>query len=197
VCLDGSELSHWDSVELGRHMGYLPQDVELFAGTVRENIARMGTVDDHAVIEAAKLAHAHELIQTLPQGYETEIGEGGLVLSAGQRQRIGLARAVYGNPPLIILDEPNANLDQTGEAALAAAVGALKQRGSGLIVVGHRPSTLAQADKILLLQNGSVAMFGQREMVLQNLQRQREAAAAAGRETVVTAKPLPAGGGAI
>lgn len=194
VCLDGSELTHWDSVALGQHIGYLPQDVELFAGTVRENIARMSVVDDKAVIEAAQLAHAHEMIQTLPEGYDTEIGEGGLVLSAGQRQRLGLARAVYGNPQLIILDEPNANLDQVGEAALAAAVGELKKRGSGLIVVGHRPSTLAQADKILLLQQGYVTMFGPREAILQRLQKLQEATTAPADHNGVPVKSIATSG---
>jgi ABC-type protease/lipase transport system fused ATPase/permease subunit len=174
IRLDGSEISHWDPVQLGAYIGYLPQDVELFAGTVSENIARMGRVDDKKVIEAAKLAHAHDMIQSLSEGYNTEIGEGGAKLSAGQRQRLGLARAVYGYPHLVVLDEPNANLDEAGETALAASVGKLKSRGAGLIVVGHRPSTLAQADKILVLRDGSVAMFGPREAVLQKWQTLRE-----------------------
>jgi ATP-binding cassette subfamily C protein/ATP-binding cassette subfamily C exporter for protease/lipase/ATP-binding cassette subfamily C protein EexD len=145
-----------DSVQLGRYVGYVPQDVELFAGSVRENIARMGPVDDEAVVEAASLAHAHEMIQRLPDGYETQIGDSGLRLSGGQRQRIGLARAVYGDPRLVVLDEPNANLDQAGESALSTAIQDLKKRGVALIIVGHRPSTLAQADKIVLLRDGHV-----------------------------------------
>jgi len=170
IRLDGSELGHWDVDQLGQHIGYLPQDVELFAGTVAENIARFDPdADDSAIIAAATLAHAHDMIQQLPDGYETQIGDGGMRLSGGQRQRIGLARAVYGNPKLIILDEPNANLDQAGESALAAAVSELKQQGATLIIVGHRPSTLAQANKILLLRDGRVDLFGPRDEVLQRM----------------------------
>jgi ATP-binding cassette subfamily C protein/ATP-binding cassette subfamily C exporter for protease/lipase/ATP-binding cassette subfamily C protein EexD len=175
VRLDGSELAHWVPDQLGRFVGYLPQDVELFAGTIRDNIARMGNPDDNSVLEAAVLARAHDMIAHLPNGYETQIGERGARLSAGQRQRIGLARAVYGEPRLIVLDEPNANLDQAGEAALAAAIGELKARGAALVIVGHRPSTLARADKILWLNEGRVELFGPRDEVLQKL---REAAAA-------------------
>jgi ATP-binding cassette subfamily C protein/ATP-binding cassette subfamily C exporter for protease/lipase/ATP-binding cassette subfamily C protein EexD len=169
IRIDGSQIDHWDQEQLGQFIGYLPQDVELFAASVRENIARMGQVDDQAVVEAAMMAHAHDLIQHLPQGYETQIGDGGSSLSGGQRQRIGLARAVYGNPRLIVLDEPNANLDQAGESALAATLQELKEQGTALIIVGHRPSTLAQADKILLLKDGRVELFGPREQVLQTL----------------------------
>jgi PrtD family type I secretion system ABC transporter len=175
VRLDGSELAHWDPDQLGRFVGYLPQDVELFAGSVRDNIARMSKADDNAIVEAAVLARAHDMIAHLPNGYETQIGDSGTRLSAGQRQRVGLARAVYGGPPLIVLDEPNANLDQAGEAALAAAIGELKARGSALVIVGHRPSTLARADKILWLKEGRVELFGPRDEVLQKL---REAAIA-------------------
>jgi ATP-binding cassette subfamily C protein/ATP-binding cassette subfamily C exporter for protease/lipase/ATP-binding cassette subfamily C protein EexD len=178
IRLDGSELVHWDPDQLGQYIGYLPQDVELFGGSIRENIARMGEAEDSAVIGAAVLAHAHEMIQRLPQSYETQIGEGGTRLSGGQRQRIGLARAVYGRPRLIILDEPNANLDQAGEAALAAAVNRLKEQGIALVIVGHRPSTLAQADKILLLKDGRVELFGRRDDVVQRL---RQTAAGAGK----------------
>jgi PrtD family type I secretion system ABC transporter len=175
VRLDGAELGHWDPDQLGRYIGYLPQDVELFAGTVRENIARMTKAEDEEVVEAAILAHAHHMIAALPDGYETHIGDGGARLSGGQRQRIGLARAVFGDPRLIILDEPNANLDQAGEAALAAAVAELKARGKALLIVGHRPSTIAQADRILWLREGRVELFGPRDEVLQRL---REASAA-------------------
>lgn len=177
IRLDGSEISHWNPVQLGKHIGYLPQDVELFSGTISENIARMGQVEDKQVFKAAKLAHAHDMIQTLPEGYNTQIGEAGMRLSAGQRQRLGLARAVYGAPHLVILDEPNANLDEAGESALAATVGKLKRWGAEVIVVGHRPSTLAQADKVLVIKDGCVAMFGPREHILRELQRLREPAA--------------------
>jgi PrtD family type I secretion system ABC transporter len=171
VRLDNSVLDHWDPDDLGRFIGFLPQDVELFAGTVRENIARMGHAEDEQIIEAARLAHAHEMIQKLPDGYDTQIGDGGVRLSGGQRQRIGLARAIFGDPRLVVLDEPNANLDQTGEAALAAAVNELKERAGAIIIVGHRPSTLAQADKILLLKEGRVEIFGPRDEVLQRLRK--------------------------
>lgn len=170
VRLDGFELGDWDRQQLGQHIGYLPQDVELFAGSVRANIARMDpAADDAKVHEAALLAHAHEMIAGLRGGYDCQIGDGGVRLSAGQRQRIGLARAVYGTPRLIVLDEPNANLDTAGESALAAALAALKAQGCALVIIGHRPSTLAQADKLMLLQDGAVEAFGPREEVLQRL----------------------------
>ncbi len=190
IRIDGAQIDHWDQNQLGEFIGYLPQDVELFDGTVRENIARMGQVDDQAVVEAAMVAHAHELIQHLPQGYETKIGDSGAGLSGGQRQRVGLARAVYGSPRLIVLDEPNANLDQAGESALAATLNELKMQGVALVIVGHRPSTLAQADKILLLKDGRVELFGPREQILQTL---RELAATNGKpSTVPMRKPSSA-----
>lgn len=169
IRLDGSDLRHWNPDELGPHIGYLPQEPELFPGTIRDNIARMNCVDEAAVIRAAMLAHAHEMIQLLPNGYDTAIGDGGLRLSGGQRQRIGLARAVYGDPKMIVLDEPNANLDQAGEAALSAAVEEMKGRGATLLIVGHRPSTIAQADKILLLRDGRIEAFGSRDEILKRL----------------------------
>jgi PrtD family type I secretion system ABC transporter len=169
IRLDGSDLRHWNPDELGPHIGYLPQEPELFPGTIRDNIARMNCVDEAAVIRAAMLAHAHEMIQLLPNGYDTPIGDGGLRLSGGQRQRIGLARAVYGDPKVIVLDEPNANLDQAGEAALSAAIEEMKGRGATLLIVGHRPSTIAQADKILLLRDGRIEAFGSRDEILKRL----------------------------
>jgi ATP-binding cassette subfamily C protein/ATP-binding cassette subfamily C exporter for protease/lipase/ATP-binding cassette subfamily C protein EexD len=179
IRLDGSEIMHWDPEQLGRYIGYLPQDVELFAGSVKENIARMGPVDDVAVVSAAILAQAHDMIKHLSEGYDTQIGDGGLRLSGGQRQRIGLARALYGDPRLVVLDEPNANLDQPGEAALSTAIHSLKRRNVSLIIVGHRPSTLATADKILLLREGRVEVFGPRDVALQKIRAAQPSAAGA------------------
>lgn len=169
VRLDGSDLRHWDRVQLGQYVGYLPQDVELFTGTVRENIARMSVGEDEAVVAAATLANAHEMIQQLPHGYDTAVGETGASLSGGQRQRVGLARAVYGDARVVVLDEPNANLDQTGEVALAEAILNLKRRNVAIVIVGHRVSTVLQADKILVLQNGRMELFGPRDEVLKRL----------------------------
>lgn len=169
VVLDGSRLQHWDSQQLGRLIGYLPQDVELFPGTLHENISRMTPASDEEVVRAAKLAHVHDLIQRLPDAYDTAVGNGGTRLSGGQRQRVGLARAVFGRPYLIVLDEPNANLDQAGEVGLARTLNELKRHGCAVVVVGHRPSTIAQADKLLVLREGRVAMFGQRDEVLEAL----------------------------
>jgi ATP-binding cassette subfamily C protein/ATP-binding cassette subfamily C exporter for protease/lipase/ATP-binding cassette subfamily C protein EexD len=183
VRLDGADLDHWNRDQLGRYIGYLPQDVELFSGTVGENITRMEKGKDKDVIEAAKLAHAHDMIIRLSEGYDTQIGDGGAKLSGGQRQRIGLARAVYGNPRLIILDEPNANLDQVGEGALAGAVNELKQRGAAMVIIGHRPSTLAHADKVLLLKNGRVELYGPRDQVLQRLRKAAVTNAAQGQKS--------------
>jgi ATP-binding cassette subfamily C protein/ATP-binding cassette subfamily C exporter for protease/lipase/ATP-binding cassette subfamily C protein EexD len=169
IRIDGAETMHWDPADLGRYVGYVPQDVELFAGSIRENIARMGVVDDEAVVRAAVLAQAHEMIQRFPEGYETQIGDNGLRLSGGQRQRIGLARAVYGDPRFVVLDEPNANLDQAGEAALSTVIQDLKGKGMAMVIVGHRPSTLTQADKIVLLRDGKLEMFGPRDLALQKI----------------------------
>lgn len=167
VRLDGTDLRHWRADQLGQCIGFLPQDVELFPGTVRENIARMGGVEDREVVEAATRARVHHLIQRLPDAYMTYIGDGGVRLSGGQRQRIGFARALFGDPRVIVLDEPNANLDQAGESALVDAIKDLKREGTALIIVGHRPSTLSQADKILVLKDGKVAMFGSRDEVME------------------------------
>ncbi|MBN2645374.1 MAG: type I secretion system permease/ATPase [Desulfuromonadaceae bacterium] len=169
VRMDGHDLFEWEQEKLGAHIGYLSQDVELFPATVAENIARLGTVDSPQVIAAAQQAGVHELILSFPQGYDTRIGEGGLVLSGGQRQRIGLARALYGQPKLVILDEPNSNLDEEGEAALIRSWQFLKKNGSTLVVVSHKPSLLAGVDKVLLLRNGQVALFGPRDAVFARL----------------------------
>lgn len=170
VRLDGAEIGSYDRVELGRWIGYLPQDVELFDGTIAENIARMGEVDPPAVIEAARLAGIHELVLQFSQGYDTRIGQGGQTLSGGQRQRIGLARALYGNPRLVVLDEPNSNLDNHGEAALTGALAALHGMAT-TIVVTHRPNILGSVDKILVLKNGTVERIGSRDEVLPALMR--------------------------
>ena len=161
--------AHWNSEELGRYVGYLPQDVELFAGTVAQNIARFQEIDTESVIFAAKLAGCHNLIQGLAQGYNTQIGEGGQALSGGQRQRIGLARALYGNPSLIVLDEPNANLDAAGEEALLAAIQKLKATRTTVAIITHKINVLAGVDKILLMADGTVQAFGTREAVLPRL----------------------------
>jgi PrtD family type I secretion system ABC transporter len=166
VRLDGASLDQWAHDDLGRHLGYLPQDVALFDGTVAENIARFEEgASSESIIEAASVAGAHEMILRLPEGYSTRIGESGASLSAGQRQRVGLARAIYGNPFLVVLDEPNANLDAAGEAALAQAIGALRARNCIVVVVSHRPNALAALDMAMVLIEGRIRAFGPREAV--------------------------------
>ena len=170
VRLDGSDVFNWGRADFGRHVGYLPQDTELFAGSLRDNIARfLPEVTDDEVIVAAKTAGAHEMIVRLPNGYETELGNGGVVLSVGQRQRVGLARAVLREPAFIVLDEPNANLDAEGEDALKAALRAMKSRGSTIVVVSHKPSILTDADKLLMLRDGRQELYGPRDAVMARL----------------------------
>ena len=159
VRLDGTEIGHYNSDELGAYVGYLPQEVELFAGTIAENIARFRDADDKDIVAAAKLAGVHDMIQKLPQGYDTEIGIGGRSLSGGQRQRVGLARALIGNPSLIVLDEPNANLDSEGETALMHALASIKQRATTVVFVSHKMNLLSQADMTLVMKDGRVQRF--------------------------------------
>ena len=162
VRIDGAELSQWSRDALGPHMGYLPQDVDLFDGTVAENIARLGPVDPEAVVEAAQRAGIHDLILSLPQGYDTPIGESGNRLSGGQRQRVGIARALYGTPALCIFDEPNSNLDEAGEGHLIQALLHLRETKRTAIIIAHKPSILNHVDKIMILQAGQVAFLGPR-----------------------------------
>jgi ABC-type protease/lipase transport system fused ATPase/permease subunit len=170
VRLDGSTLDQWTDEDRGRFIGYLPQDVELFDGTVADNICRFHAdpklVD---IVAAAKLAGIHKMIAGLPEGYNSMVGEGGMRLSAGQRQRIGLARAIFGNPFLLVLDEPNSNLDQEGERALTEALIEMRKRGGIVIVIAHRTSALAAVNHVLVIQNGKQAEFGHRDTVLGNV----------------------------
>jgi len=188
VRLDGAALDQWDLDQLGQHVGFISQTVELFDGTISENIARMNVKPDaDAVLRAAKAAGAHELILRLPNGYDTPIGEGGEALSGGQRQRIALARALYGDPFLIVLDEPNSNLDNEGEMALRQAIANLKTRGAIVVLIAHRPSVLAVCDHILVLANGEQKDFGSRDEIMQKMTRPVAApAAAAGNLKVVS-----------
>jgi ATP-binding cassette, subfamily C, bacterial EexD len=171
VRLDGVDIFAWDRQELGPYIGYLPQDIELFEGTIGENIARFGETDAEKIVQAATLVGVHEMILKLSEGYDTVIGALGGVLSAGQRQRIGLARAVYGDPKLILLDEPNSNLDDQGEMALARALAVLKERQITVIVITHRPGVLTVVDNIFLMKEGRMVIFGSREDVLKELQK--------------------------
>jgi PrtD family type I secretion system ABC transporter len=171
VRLDDADVALWPRSMVGQYIGYLPQDIELFADTVAANICRFQTGNDQAIIAAAQTAGVHEMILRLPDGYETQLGEGGAILSGGYRQRIGLARAVYGNPGLVVLDEPSSNLDAEGDAALIECVTALKQRRATVIIISHRPATIGVVDKILLIKDGIAEMFGPRAEVMAKLTR--------------------------
>ncbi len=180
VRLDGATFDQWAKGDLGRWIGYLPQDVELFSGTVKENIGRFQRdVDDAEVVNAAMVAGVHEMILKLPEGYETQIGEDGAVLSGGQRQRIGLARAFFGNPKLIVLDEPNANLDNEGDLALTKAIEHAKSNGQTIFVMAHRPSAIVAVDLILMMREGRQVAFGSKDEVLKNVTENKRSVAAA------------------
>ena len=176
VRLDGADVYLWNKDELGPHIGYLPQDIELFAGTVSENIARFGEVHADKVILAAKRAGVHELILNMPSGYDTPLGDGGTGLSGGQKQRLGLARAMYDDPSLIVLDEPNSNLDDVGEQALLAAIIDLRKRGKTIVLITHRTSIISATNKLLLLHDGMAKMFGPTNQVLEALTKQQQQA---------------------
>jgi ATP-binding cassette, subfamily C, bacterial exporter for protease/lipase len=177
VLLDGLPVDSWNRTELGPHLGYLPQDTELFEGTIAANISRFAELDSVKIIDAAKRAGLHDMILHFPKGYDTPIGEAGGLLSGGQRQRIGLARAIYGDPNLVLLDEPNANLDDAGEAALAKTVLDLKVRGKTVIVITHRPSAIANADRLVIMSDGRIQLQGTRDEVLAALRPRQESGA--------------------
>jgi len=183
VRLDGADIYQWNKAELGPHLGYLPQDIELFAGTIADNIARFGEVDSEQVVLAAQRANVHDMILRMPQGYDTPLGDGGAGLSGGQKQRLGLARAMYGDPALLVLDEPNSNLDEAGEAALVQSLKDARARGRTIVLITHRMSAISVTTKLLLLREGAVDVFGPTQKVLEALneanQKQLQAAKAA------------------
>ncbi len=188
VRLDGYDVYAWDQEQLGPYIGYLPQDVELFPGTISENIARMGEVVPDKVVAAAQLAGIHEMVLKLPRGYDTPIGEAGMQLSGGHRQRVALARALYGDPRFIVLDEPNSNLDDAGEKSLIQVLIRLREQGVTTVMVTHKPSLLTHADKVLMLKDGQVALFGPRDEVFQKLMGQQAPVQMRNRETGFTVK---------
>lgn len=173
VRLDGADISAWDKQKLGPHLGYLPQDIELFEGSISDNIARFAKVDPDKVVLAARTAGVHEMILQLPDGYDTVIGSDGVNLSGGQRQRIGLARAIYGSPRLIVLDEPNSNLDEVGERALSVALQLIKESGATVFIVSHRPNILSRLDRVMVMNAGTITLYGARDQVIAELAQQQ------------------------
>jgi ATP-binding cassette subfamily C protein EexD len=189
IRIDGAESASYNREELGPFIGYLPQDIELFDGSISENIARFGEADAEQVVQAARDAGVHDMILRLPEGYDTVIGQSGGALSGGQRQRIGLARALYGNPTLIVLDEPNSNLDDQGELALRAAVVTCKKQGSTIVLITHSMSLLSCVDKLMLMKDGQLLAFGPRDEVLGQLQASKNQAQSAQKLTAARSQP--------
>jgi ATP-binding cassette subfamily C protein len=195
--LDGASIDQWSPEALGPSIGYLPQDMQLFDGSVAENIARFSPdANPTAVIDAAQAAAFHEQVLALPDGYDTKVGPAGAQLSTGQRQRLGLARALYGNPFLVVLDEPNSNLDAEGEAAVSKAVAALKARGAIAVVIAHRPSAIAAVDLILVMKDGEAVAFGPKEKVLAKTVQNARQILARPRQHADGGVPQSAGGAA-
>jgi ATP-binding cassette subfamily C protein EexD len=189
--LDKADIFQWDKPILGQYIGYLPQDIELFEGTISQNISRFGELDSQKVVDAAQRAGVHEMILRLPDGYDTKIGAGGATLSGGQRQRIGLARAIYNDPVLVVLDEPNSNLDDVGEAGLVNAINYLKQIGSTVIIITHRPSILQVTNKIAVIKQGALELYGNTNEVLAQLSKNAQQAQA---QNAPAAQPQPTKG---
>lgn len=197
VRLDGADIASWDKQALGQYVGYLPQDIELFEGSISENIARFDKIEPEKVVQAAQMAGVHEMILMLPDGYDTVIGSDGVNLSGGQRQRVGLARAIYGNPRLIVLDEPNSNLDDVGERALGVALQKLKETGATVFIVSHRPNILTRLDRILVMAGGAISLYGERDRVIaelaaQQAKGQQRVGQAAAAQAPAAATPNPA-----
>jgi ATP-binding cassette subfamily C exporter for protease/lipase len=192
VRLDGADIYQWNKAELGPHIGYLPQDIELFSGTVSENIARFGEVDAEKVVTAAQRAGVHDMILRLPKGYDTPLADGGGGLSGGQKQRLALARAMYDDPALLVLDEPNSNLDEIGEQSLVQAVLDLRRRGKTIVLITHRPSILGATNKLLVLKEGSVQAFGPTQQVMAAIQEANKKAIEAAQAARAANAPAPA-----
>lgn len=190
--IDKADISQWDREDLGKYVGYLPQDIELFEGTVSQNIARFGEVEPEKVVEAATKAGVHEMILKLPEGYDTKIGPGGASLSGGQRQRIGLARALYNNPVLVVLDEPNSNLDDVGEAALVEAIKTLRAGGTTVVIITHRTNVLQATNKLALINNGVLELYGNTNDVLNAIAQKQQAAAGQAQAQAQAQRPAAA-----
>ena len=190
--IDKADISQWDREDLGKYVGYLPQDIELFEGTVSQNIARFGEVEPEKVVEAASKAGVHEMILKLPEGYDTKIGPGGASLSGGQRQRIGLARALYNNPVFIVLDEPNSNLDDVGEAALVEAIKTLRAGGTTVVIITHRTNVLQATNKLALINNGVLELYGNTNDVLNAIAQKQQAAAGQAQAQAQAQRPAAA-----